>query len=154
MVEANSIHFTVVNSLPVHAPWPQCHLHGTVFFSYGQEGGSISLFLSFIQMNITWNTSIVFRFEQILFEFVLVLETAQTVHGLKNLSNYRLETLNSIQVSDFQIIKKIYKLIFYADAGQNVRTDRVILLCLISLESRIIATKLHLLIKSRSLGVE
>ena len=95
-----------------------------------------------------------FRFEQILFEFVLVLETAQTVHGLKNLSNYRLETLNSIQVSDFQIIKKIYKLIFYADAGQNVRTDRVILLCLISLESRIIATKLHLLIKSRSLGVE
>ena len=33
----------------------------------------------------TWriNTSIVVRFEQFLFEFVFVLETSQTIHGLK-----------------------------------------------------------------------
>ena len=29
------------------------------------------------------NTSIVVRFEQFLFEFFFVLETSQTVHGLK-----------------------------------------------------------------------
>ena len=36
-----------------------------------------------VRQTLGINTSIVVRFEQFLFEFFFVLETSQTVHGLK-----------------------------------------------------------------------
>ena len=68
------------------------HLQRTVFSAFDQGVGSISLFLQYNKLDYwpwkKWSrkfifTGIVIRFEQFLFEFVFVLETSQTIHGLK-----------------------------------------------------------------------
>ena len=96
LIVSDAIQFTVINSLPgrIRGAAPGSHQDlGLIFigrfslltikkqevyhfFCNGGYGGIVS-------KTFRINTSIVVRFEQFLFEFFFVLETSQTVHGLK-----------------------------------------------------------------------